>query len=328
MRAFGAGCATIVLLLAVGIAALAWLVYADRHLPASSVVIDIAPGSSTSLISAQLHADGVVSSAHLLSGYIRARRLGASIQAAEYDFPAHLTVAEVAAILSAGGHPANVWITIPEGFTARQVARRLASAGFGSVQTFDDLIAHTQLRFDGATSKGLEGYLFPDTYLVPRHAKPAALVGMLTQQFLRELPPQHALLARRLGYTVPQIVTIASMVEREAKVDAERALMAGVYYNRLRIGMPLEVDATIEYALPQHKNALSFSDLRIDSPYNTYRFAGLPPTPIANPGKKSLLAAFHPAGSDYLYYVYRGNGRHQFSHTLDEQQAAERKYLR
>ncbi|MDQ6780387.1 MAG: endolytic transglycosylase MltG [Candidatus Eremiobacteraeota bacterium] len=328
MRVFGCGCATIALLLAVGIALLGWLIYADRRFPTTPVVSDIAPGSSTSSIAAQLRAEGVVSSARLLSGYIRTRRFGGSIQAAEYDFPAHATITEIATILAGGGHPANVWITIPEGFTARQVARRLAAAGFGSVQTFDDIITHTRLSLDGTINKGLEGYLFPDTYLVPRHAKPTVLIGMMTQQFMRELPPQHALLARRLGFTVPQIVIIASMVEREAKVDAERAPMAGVYYNRLRIGMPLEVDATIEYALPQHKNALSFSDLRIDSPYNTYRYAGLPPTPIANPGRKSLLAAFHPAASDYLYYVYRGNGRHQFSRTLDEQRAAERKYLR
>jgi len=117
------------------------------------------------------------------------------------------------------------------------------------------------------------------------------------------------------------------MVEREAKVDDERALIAAVIYNRLHRGMPLEIDATIEYALPRHKTQLSYGDLALDSPYNTYRHVGLPPTPIANPGRKSLLAAFRPATVDYLYYVYRGNGRHEFSRTLEEQQAAERKYL-
>ena len=149
----------------------------------------------------------------------------------------------------------------------------------------------------------------------------------MTTQFAKELPPHSDRLARRLGFTVPQVVTIASMVEREAKVDDERPLIAGVIYNRLHRRMPLEIDATIEYALPHHKKKLSLHDLEIDSPYNTYRHAGLPPTPIANPGRKSLLAAFHPAKVDYLYYVYRGGGRHQFSRTLEEQQSAERKYL-
>jgi UPF0755 protein len=117
------------------------------------------------------------------------------------------------------------------------------------------------------------------------------------------------------------------MIEREAKVDVERPIIAGVIYNRLHHSMPQEIDATVEYALPRHKQQLSFHDLAVDSPYNTYKHVGLPPTPIANPGRRSLLAAFYPATVDYLYYVYRGHGRHQFSRTLQEQQAAERKYL-
>ena len=114
---------------------------------------------------------------------------------------------------------------------------------------------------------------------------------------------------------------LASLVEREAKVDADRPLIAGVIYNRLRLNMPLQVDATIEYALPQHKTELSFGDLKIQSPYNSYQHTGLPPTPIANPGHASLEAAFHPAPTDALYYVYCGNGHHVFAKTLAEHQA-------
>ncbi len=110
-------------------------------------------------------------------------------------------------------------------------------------------------------------------------------------------------------------------MEREAKSDEDRPRIAAVIYNRLRLGMPLQVDATIEYALPKHKSELSFADLKIDSPYNTYVHAGLPPTPIANPGLPSLEAALHPAKSDDLYYVYCGNGRHVFAKTLAEHQA-------
>lgn len=120
---------------------------------------------------------------------------------------------------------------------------------------------------------------------------------------------------------VPQAVTVASLVEREAKSETDRPQIAAVIYNRLRLGMPLQVDATIEYALPEHKAALSFGDLKINSPYNTYLHAGLPPTPIANPGRPSLEAAFHPSKSDDLYYVYCGNGRHVFAKTLSEHQA-------
>ena len=304
-----------------------WSLYADRRVPATATSVDIAPGASIDDIVGQLEASGVVSSAKLLLLYLRTQQMTSSIQAAEYDFTAHENIPEVAATLKSGGHPSAVWITVPEGFTAAQIAARLEHRGLAEAPYFLLAVQDGSLSIDGARTRGLEGYLFPDTYLVPRHATAAAIASLMTRQFLRVLPPHHASLSHRLGFTVPQIVTVASMVEREAKVDAERALIAGVIYNRLHRGMPLEVDATIEYALPRHKTQLSFADLALDSPYNTYKHAGLPPTPIANPGRKSLLAAFHPATVDYLYYVYRGNGRHQFSHTLEEQQAAERRYL-
>jgi UPF0755 protein len=114
------------------------------------------------------------------------------------------------------------------------------------------------------------------------------------------------------------VVTVASLVEREAKVERDRPLIAGVIYNRLRLAMPLQIDATIEYALPRHKTSLTKSDLAIVSPYNTYLHVGLPPTPIANPGKASLDAAFHPAVTKALYYVYCGGGRHVFADTLEQ----------
>ena len=120
---------------------------------------------------------------------------------------------------------------------------------------------------------------------------------------------------------MPEAVTVASLVEREAKSDADRPKIAAVIYNRLRLGMPLQVDATIEYALQRHKAALSFADLRLDSPYNSYLHAGLPPTPIANPGVASLRAALAPAHSDDLYYVYCGHGMHAFAATLAQHQA-------
>ena len=318
----------VIFIVAVLIAGFAWwALYGDRHLPATATTVDIAPGTSIDDIVAQLQTSGIVSSSQLLLFYLRVHHMTSSIQAAEYVFTAHENIPEVAATLETGGHPSAVWITVPEGFTAAQIAARLEGAGLIEAPHFMIAVRDGRLTIDGARTRGLEGYLFPDTYLVPRHATGATIASLMTKQFMRELPAQHALLSHRLGFTVPQIVTVASMVEREAKVDGERALIAGVIYNRLRRGMPLEIDATIEYALPRHKTTLSYGDLALDSPYNTYKHAGLPPTPIANPGRKSILAAFHPATVDYLYYVYRGNGRHQFSRTLEEQQAAERKYL-
>ena len=304
-----------------------WSLYGDRRLPAAATTVDIAPGASIDDIVTQLQSSGVVSSSTLLLLYLRAEHLTSSIQAAEYTFPANENIPDIAATLKMGGHPSAVWVTVPEGFTAAQIAARLEHLGLVEAPYFLLAVHEGSVSIDGARTRGLEGYLFPDTYLVPRHATGATIAGLMVKQFVRELPPHHASLSHRLGFTVPQIVTIASMVEREAKVDDERALIAAVIYNRLHRGMPLEIDATIEYALPRHKTQLSYGDLALDSPYNTYRHVGLPPTPIANPGRKSLLAAFRPATVDYLYYVYRGNGRHEFSRTLEEQQAAERKYL-
>jgi UPF0755 protein len=305
----------------------AWRVFADRRLPASPVTVEVAPGASTSDITSQLASAGVVSSPRLLGLYLRAQKASSNIQAADYDFPAHLTIPEVARILVAGGRPSQVWITVPEGFTAAQIARRLSHAGLEAGATFLAYARQNDLTIGPWRTQGLEGYLYPNTYLVPRHASASQVGGQMTAEFLRKLPANSVALARHLGFSIPHIVTIASMIEREAKVDSERPIIAAVIYNRLRLGMPLEIDATIEYALPRYKQVLSFHDLAIDSPYNTYKHSGLPPTPIANPGKKSLLAAFHPAKVDYLYYVYRGHGHHEFSRTLEEQQAAERKYL-
>jgi UPF0755 protein len=305
----------------------AWAIDGDRRLPVAATSVDIAPGASVDAIVGQLRDEGVISSSHLFLLYLRVKGLTGHLEAAEYDFPAHSTLREVATILSTGAHPAAVWVTIPEGFTAAQIAYRLADHGLVNSSNFLSVVRNTDLVIDGWKTRGLEGYLFPDTYLVPRHASSATIASLMTEQFVRELPPKHVQLAHRLGFSLPQIVTVASMVEREAKVDAERPIIAGVIYNRLRRNMPLQIDATVEYALPHHKTALSFKDLRVNSPYNTYRYRGLPRTPIANPGGKSLLAAFHPARVDYLYYVYRGNGRHKFSRTLEEQRAAERKYL-
>jgi UPF0755 protein len=223
--------------------------------------------------------------------------------------------------LVTGGAQVATWVTIPEGFTAEQIAARLQGDGLGTSAALRQYFMQEKLLVDGARTKSLEGFLFPSTYLMPLGAAPEQIAALLTGQFLKELPRDAASRARALHVNVPQAVTVASLVEREAKSEADRPQIAAVIYNRLRLGMPLQVDATIEYALPQHKSALSFADLRIDSPYNSYVHVGLPPTPIANPGLASLAAALHPAKSENLYYVYCGNGRHAFAKTLAEHQA-------
>jgi UPF0755 protein len=308
----------------VAASAAAWwynAVYRDRSVPSQETRVVIARGSTFDEIARQLAREGVVGNyaAFRLLARLRGEENGA--HAGEYRFKAHQTQSEVLQALMTGGAQVAAWVSIPEGFTAQEIATRLQESGVGAAQPFANAFAHDTIVAGGIRTKSLEGFLFPSTYLVALGASPQQVEAQLTGEFFAKLPHDAGARAKRLGVTVPQAVTVASLVEREAKADADRPLIAGVIYNRLRLRMPLQVDATIEYALPTHKSELSFADLRIDSPYNTYTHDGLPPTPIANPGLPSLEAALSPSKSDFLYYVYCGNGRHVFSKTLTEHQA-------
>jgi UPF0755 protein len=323
---------TIAILLVLAIVAgAAWVAYAlvgDRSHPATTTGVVVARGSTFADIAAQLQSAGVIANAQLFRLYAKASHADTQARAGEFRFTPHQTPAEVLRQLQTGGAQIAKWVTIPEGFTAKQIAAQLQSEGFGDAASYENAFMHDTIVLDGFRTKNMEGYLFPDTYLMPLDASPSSVEAIMSAQFRKEFPADAARKARARGLTVPQIVTLASLIEREAKADDERPLMAGVYYNRLRLGMPLEVDATIEYALPQHQTIITYSDLRLDSPYNTYLHQGLPPTPIANPGRPSLIAALNPRPSDYLYYVYKGHGHHAFAKTLAEQNANIAKYLK
>lgn len=289
-------------------------VYSDRALPERATAVVIPRDATFSDVRTALEQNGIL--AHPLAFRILAklRHDEEAVKAGEYRFPPHQSSDEVLRRLVRGEQSAR-WVTIPEGFTAREIAATLAAHDLGD----RDALTRALVPF--------EGRLFPDTYLVPTGVSPPGAARIFTDQFARELPPDADARAHRVGLSVEQVITLASLVEREAKADDERPLMAGVYYNRLRAGMPLEVDATIEYIFPEHHDVITTRDLQIDSPYNTYRHTGLPPTPIANPGKPSIDAAFMPRASDYLYYVYKGNGHHAFARTLAEHNANVARYL-
>jgi UPF0755 protein len=296
-------------------------VYGDRSRPESTVQVIVPRGSTFADIATQLAQSGVIGNAFAFRLLARLRHDDAVVRAGAYNFTPHETADEVLRALLSGGAQVATWVTIPEGFTSAQIAQRLEEAGLGKAAEYERAFRTTPIDVDGTRAPNLEGYLFPSTYLVPLDASPDAVAKQLTATFFKELPANAPAAAKALGVTVPQAVTVASLVEREAKIDADRPLIAGVIYNRLRLRMPLQVDATIEYALPEHKAELSYADLKIDSPYNTYLHTGLPPTPIANPGLPSLEAALHPSKTDALYYVYCGNGHHVFATTLEQHQA-------
>jgi len=178
-------------------------------------------------------------------------------------------------------------------------------------------------------AKDLEGYLFPETYALARHADPAKLIRAMVARFDHVFTPELRAAAQARGLTVRQAVTLASIVEKETAKADERPLVAAVYTTRLRIGMPLQCDPTVIYALAKagrYDGNIHRADLAFDSPYNTYRYPGLPPGPIASPGRAALEAAVHPADAQYLYFVSRNDGSHEFARTLDEHNRNVQKY--
>jgi UPF0755 protein len=303
-------------------------VYVDRGLPAQRTDVVIQRGATFSDVVAALQAKGVLEHPLAFRILARLRHVDADVKAGEYRFPAHQTSDDVLQRLVRGEQFA-VWVTIPEGYTAHEIARTLAGRSLGDAAANEHVFLHDGgIAVGGTLTKNLEGYLFPSTYLIPIDAGPQRVAKIMVDQFRKELPADAAARAKALRLTIPEVVTIASLVEREAKIDADRPLIASVIYNRLRLGMPLEIDASIEYTFPEHHDVITKRDLEIDSPYNTYRHTKLPPTPIANPGKASLDAAFRPATSEYLYYVAKPDGHSAFAKTLQEHNANVARYLK
>lgn len=326
----GVALATLVAVAVTVFAAATWFrdaVYARPDLPVKQTDVVIPRGATFAEVVATLRADGVL--AHPLAFRIlaRLRHVDGAVKAGEYRFPAHQTSDQVLQRLVRGEQTA-VWVTIPEGYTAKEVARVLAERGLGDANAFERIFLQRGVEIAGRRTASMEGYLFPSTYLIPTDDTPDGAARLLVEQFRRELPADAPARARELGRTVPEVVTIASIIEREGKLDADRPLIGSVIYNRLRLGMPLEVDASIEYVFAEHHDVITKRDLQIDSPYNTYRHTGLPPTPIANPGKASLEAAFHPARSDYLYYIAKSDGHSVFAKSLAEHNANVNRYLK
>lgn len=320
-RYLAAAAAVAVLLTLVVVGSLWYAIYADRSHPGTGSQIVVNRGSSFAEVARQLASAGVIGNVLTFRILARLRGQEGAVRAGEYRFRPHLSQSEVLQALVSGGAQVAAWVTIPEGFTAAQIAKRLQQAGVGPAAPFIRTFMHVRLVVDGTRTANLEGFLFPSTYLVPLGGSPQEVADLMTAEFFKELPSGAPNLARALRVSVPAAVTVASLVEREARSEIDRPKIAEVIYNRLRLGMPLQVDAAIEYALPEHKDELSFADLKIDSPYNTYEHAGLPPTPIANPGRPALEAALHPSKGANLYYVYCGHGRHVFAKTLAEHQA-------
>ena len=310
----------LVLLVAAGGAA-AWFVFLPAG-PTTETFVEIAPGSGSRLIGAELERAGIIRSRYGFDA-VRLWKHG-SLKAGEYRFDHAAPVTEVYARI-AKGDVYTVAVTIPEGSTRFDIAARVAQAGFVNRNDFLATTANaTSLIADlDPHAHSLEGYLFPDTYRFQRKATSLQIVSAMVRRF-RAAAAEIGLTPGGGRRNVHDVVTLASLVERETAVDSERPQVASVLTNRLARGMPLMTDPAVIYGLQvegKWRGTIYQSDLTRDTPYNTYRHAGLPPGPIANPGLPALRAALTPAATDYLYFVAAGvdpQGKSRFAATLEE----------
>lgn len=293
-----------------------WLLFVPFG-PTTETFVDVAPGTSAVRIGKILESAGIVRSRYAFD-IVRSWKKG-HLRAGEYKFDHPATVAEVYERIARGDVYTKA-VTVPEGASMFDIATRLEEAGFGTRQEFlNEARRQTALVADlDPAAKSLEGYLFPDTYHFSPKATPAQIATAMVKRFRQA--------AEQVGLTgnVHKVVTIASLVERETAVDAERPLVASVFANRLAKGMPLMTDPSVIYGLELQRawrGTIYASDLKRDTPYNTYRHAGLPPGPVANPGIPSLRAAMEPAQTSYLYFVAANDnpqGKSIFASTLEE----------
>lgn len=217
------------------------------------------------------------------------------------------------------GKVAMEWVTIPEGKTARQIASLLRKKlEIDSTRFMQLVFDSSYARKLGIPATSLEGFLYPDTYGFYWGMKSEEIIPVLVNEFKKQFNDTLKARAKQMGWSILEVVTLASIIEGEAMVDSERTLISAVYHNRLKKGMLLQADPTIQYIIPDGPRRLLNKDLEIDSPYNTYKYTGLPPGPINNPGIASIKAALYPARVNYLYFVARGDGSHVFSITLNE----------
>lgn len=292
--------------------------------PGEPVEVTIPAGATTAAIADTLHARGIIASPVLFRTAARVLGYDRNLRHGRYELRTGAGCLAALEALSRPGRTA-VMVTIPEGYTLRQVAALLDEHGICPEADFlaagRDRVLLDSL---GLPGRDAEGYLFPDTW----ELEPGAPARMLVRRMVRRF---HEVWRHERGRAAaPPLddratVILASIVEREAVRADETRLIAGVFLNRLRRGMPLQSCATVQYVLPHHREVLTIADTRIESPYNTYLHPGLPPGPICNPGARALAAALDPEPTEYLYFVARGDGSHVFSRTLNEHDRARRR---
>ncbi len=290
----------------------------------NSEKITISPGTTAAQLAEKLQERKLIRSAWVFRYLVHARQSDFKLYVGDYQLDTTMSPSEmIKHLLDSPIALVTNRVTIPEGYRTEQIIDLLVQKGIGSKEKFTKVVAEDEFTYPFLkhAPKGihrLEGYLFPNTYDIPVKTTPHAVIDLLLQQFAKELTPEVQKQLDTIKLSVPQWVTLASMVEKEAAKESDRPLIASVVMNRLKIKQPLQIDATIQFLLDTPKPKLYNKDLQIPSPYNTYLNSGLPPGPIANPGHASLRAALYPAQTDFLYYVAKKDGFHVFAKTYAE----------
>lgn len=299
-----------------------------------NVDVSIPRGASTETIANILDDKGLISNALYFRIVSKFNGYDGQFQYGDYVFNTGMNEEDIMKILvTEGAKRETVKFTIPEGYTIVQIAKKLEDEGVCTSKDFMTAIADVDYGYKFISeiperNLRLQGYLFPSTYEIYKDSTAQDVVSTMLKQFDYVFKDEYYTRAQELGYTVDQIISIASIIEKEVKVPEERAKVAGVIYNRLNINMNLQMCSTVMYVLDKPREKLFYKDLEIESPYNTYKYAGLPLGPIANPGEASIKAALYPEENDYLYFVLIDpiEGRHEFNTSLDAHNSAKSKY--
>jgi UPF0755 protein len=310
-----AALSTLGVVAAAGWIAYAWLLPVARF--ATPRIVSVDQGDSLGVVARRLDSAGIVRSARTMMIYAELTGGGRNLKPGDYSFSGGERIADVLRHM-VNGDFVVVTVAIPEGATLHQIAERLEEAGLACQGQFEKAARWGPLPAAlGLGPLGAEGYLFPATYRFSPHASTGRMLAAMLGRFYSALPSPTEERLFELNLSAHELVTLASIIEKEAKVAGERPTIASVFYNRLRLGMPLQSDPTAQYN-PEGEIEPAATAVHTASAYNTYSFAGLPPGPIANPGMLSIMAALYPAHTDYLYFVARNDGTHIFSRTLRE----------
>jgi len=292
------------------------------------VIFVIEKGETADSIARRLYQEGLISDPDLFRMLARYKGVDSRLEAGQYTLRRNMTMAEILEALGHGTVPSNI-VTIPEGWRLEEIAEHLGQKGLVDATEFRQLAQAGQFQRDFLASRptgaSLEGYLFPDTYQLALDFQAADIINLMLDTFDRKVTPDLRAAAQKQNLSLHEAITLASIVEREAVIAEEYPIIASVYVNRLAKKWPLQADPTVQYALGYQskeqtwwKKRVYFVDLEVDSPYNTYRHAGLPPGPICSPGLDAIQAAVNPAQTDYLFFVAKGDGSHAFARTAEE----------